>query len=101
LLQRRATVFFVVCQNHRPHVRDSIFDEAHVFSAAQSNSFRTERARLNRVAKNISISVSSTFDGIELSLPLMTRPVVPSSEIQSPSLNVFPFTCISRFFSST
>ena len=32
------------------------------------------------------------------SLPLMTRPVVPSSEIQSPALNTCPFTRISRGF---
>jgi hypothetical protein len=44
---------------------------------------------------------SSAFGGIVFNWPLITRPVVPSSEIQSPSLKVWPFTRISRFFSST
>ncbi len=50
---------------------------------------------------NFTRSGLSAETAIVFSLPLITRPVVPSSESQSPSLKVCPFTRISRFFSST
>src|SRR5271157_5975300 len=50
---------------------------------------------------NFCSSGSSGRAGTVLSLPLITRPVLPSSEIQSPSFSVLPLTRISRAFSST
>ena len=63
---------------------------------------RTPRVRNGSAQPmNLSSSGSSGLGGSVFSWPLITRPVVPSSEIQSPSLNTWPLTRISRFFSST
>ena len=59
LLQRGATVFLVVGENHRPHVRKLLFAKKHVFSAAQPDAFCAECARLNGVAGNIGVGANS------------------------------------------
>jgi len=82
--------------------------------SAQSNSFGPKGLRLNRVARmsafarypilrngsaqlsNFCNSSSSDDASSVFSFPLMTRPVVPSSEIQSPSLNTWPFAASLR-----
>jgi hypothetical protein len=104
-------------QNHVPHVLD-LLPKEHVLRAAEPDSFRSKRTRLNRIARNVGIrptphlaerlrpahEFSQVRDrpalgaGIVFSFPLITRPVVPSSEIQSPSLKTLPFTRISRLF---
>ena len=55
LLQRSPAILFVVCQNHRAHVRNFFLAEEHVLGAAQSDTFRSECSRLNGVARNIGI----------------------------------------------
>ena len=99
---------------------DSVLGEEHVLGAAQADAFGAERARLvasrgmSALARTPSLRNGSAqlmnfmqFRIVGLgghacsSLPLMTRPVVPSSEIQSPSLKTWPFTRISRVFSLT
>ena len=54
-LQRRAAVFLVVRQNHGAHVRNLLFAEEHVLGAAEPDAFRSERTRLNRIARNVRI----------------------------------------------
>src|SRR6516225_1967599 len=53
LLQCVAAVFLVVGENHRAHVRQSIFAEEHVLGAAQANTFRTKGTRLQCIAGNV------------------------------------------------
>ena len=59
---------------------------------ARTFSLRNGSAHFMKVCS----SLSSGDGGKVFSWPLITRPVVPSSEIQSPALNTWPLTRISR-----
>ena len=54
-LQRGTTVFLVVGENHRAHVRNLFCAEKHMFGATQSDAFCAERTRLDGVTRDVSI----------------------------------------------
>ena len=62
-----AAIFLSSRQNHRAHEVDAIFREEHVLGAAQADSFRSERTRLDGIARNVSIRANAH-------LPILFRP---------------------------
>ena len=68
-LQRRAAILFVVGQNHGAHVRNLLLAEEHVLGAAQADAFCAERARLDRIARNVSIGANSHACGTDRPIP--------------------------------
>ena len=58
-LQRAAAVLLVVRQNHRAHVRQTIFGEEHVLGAAESDAFGAERTRLHGIARNVGVGANA------------------------------------------
>ncbi len=57
--QRRAAVLLVVRQDHRAHVRQTVFGEEHVLGAAQSDAFGAEGPRLQSIAGNVGIGANT------------------------------------------
>src|SRR5580700_3279684 len=54
-LESLAPRLFIASQNHRLHVRDTVFGEEHMLSAAEADAFGAEQTRGLRVAWNIGV----------------------------------------------
>src|ERR1700722_20321320 len=61
LFERRTPILLVVGENHGTHVWNTILREEHVFGTAQPDALGTELARLDSVARNVSIGAHPNF----------------------------------------
>src|SRR5206468_8477435 len=59
LFERGTTVLFIGGKDHGAHMRQAIFREEHVLSAAEADAFGAECAGLDGVAWNVSIRANA------------------------------------------
>src|SRR5207249_489905 len=68
----KTPVFLVIGKNHRLHMRNAVFLEEHMLSAAKANAFSSESTSLDRIAWDISIGTHAQ----------LTKRFSPTHELQ-------------------